>query len=1040
MSVTAKALTRRLLLKTTAAGGALAAFVGGFSETGRKLVKGAWAGETPADPISGNAPKPEFRVDPVTGALEPTPGQIVANVACLGCTTLCGVRVRVDTERNRVLRVAGNPYSPLSTDPFLPYGTPIAESFKSLSRLEEKGLQGRSTACGRGNAALEMLTSPFRVTAPMKRVGPRGSGRWEPIAFDTLVAEICEGGNLFGEGAVEGLRALRDLKTPIDPAAPELGPKVNQVALLSSVNDGREPFMRRFFNQALGTINVVGHGSYCGGAYRSGSGAVFGNAKTMPHAKPDLQNAEFVLFIGTAPSNAGNPFKRQAMLLAKGRTDGVLNYVVVDPVLTNADNRAAAGRADWIPIRPGTDGALVMGLMRWMFENDRIDSRYLSQPNGKAAEAAGEAGWCNATHLVIAQAGHPREGRLLRASDLGWVTLDETKRYGDTDSFVVLDTAGTLVAHDAATGPATLFHDGPVATPAGDLAVKTGLTLLRAEAMRRELSGYADICGVPADVIAGLAREFTSHGKKAAANAHGGMMAGNGFYNAFGVVTLNTLIGNLNWKGGTILGGGRFPDEQDGPRYKLASFPGQVKPSGIPVSRPVPYEKSSEFKRNKEAGKPYPAKAPWYPNAPQLTTEYLTSGVVDGYPYPLKALFLWNANPLYGIPGVRAAAEATLRDPKALPLIVAIDPFVNETTAFADYIIPDSVLYETWGWAAPWGGVPTKTTTARWPVVDPRTEALPDGRHVQMETTLIALAKRLGLPGFGADAIEDMEGNRLPLERPEDWYLRGGANIAWLGKQPVPDASDEDIRLSGVERLRPALAATLKPEEWRKVAFVLARGGRYQNQAEGFEGDKAAHRFKGGLLVYNENVGTARSSVTGKRWPGVAAWMEPAFADGTPVRRVHTIENWPFQLVSSKSVLVSAYTIAAGRLRHLHPDNPVGVNVEDARRFGIETGDRIRIATPGGAELATAIVRHGVMPGVLAVEHGFGHREYGARPHVIGGRSQPATPEIGAGINLNDLGIADPTRAGRSVWLDPIAGTSVRQGIPAKLERVAAAA
>lgn len=928
----------------------------------------------------------------------------------------------------------------MSTDPFLPYGTPIKDSFKSLSRLDEKGLQGRSTACGRGNAALEMLTSPFRITTPMKRVGPRGSGRWEPIDFETMVAEIAEGGDLFGEGHVDGLRTLRDIQTPIDPAAPELGPKVNQVALLSSVNDGREPLVRRFFNQALGTINFVGHGSYCGGAYRSGSGAVFGDAKKMPHAKPDLQNAEFVLFIGTAPSNAGNPFKRQAMLLAKGRTDGVLNYVVVDPVLTNADNRATGARSNWIPIRPGTDGALVMGLMRWMFENARIDATYLSQPNGEAAEAAGEAGWCNATHLVITQEGHPREGRLLRASDMEWATLDEDERYGDSDAFVVIDpSSGEPVAHDGLMVPASLFHDGSLATPTGDIRVKTGLTLLREEAMRLDLRGYADVCGVPADVIAGLAQEFTSHGKKAAANTHGGMMAGNGFYNAFGVVTLNTLIGNLNWKGGAIFGGGRFPDEQDGPRYKLASFPGQVKPSGIAISRPVPYEKSSEFKAKKEAGKPYPAQAPWYPNAPQLTTEYLTSGVVDGYPYSLKALFLWNSNPIYGIPGVRAAVEARLKDPKALPLIVAIDPFINESSAFADYIVPDTVLYETWGWAAPWGGVPTKMTTARWPVVDSRTARLPDGQHVQMESFLIGLAKRLDLPGFGPGAIEDMDGNTFPLDRPEDWYLRGGANIAWLGKQPVPDASDEDIRWSGVERVLPSLKTTLKEEEWRKVAFILARGGRYQNQAEGFEGDMATHRFKDGLLVYSEAVGASKSSITGKRWKGTATWMEPVFADGTPVRGVHTPESWPFQLISSKSVLVSAYTIAASRLRHLHPKNPVGINVEDARRLGIQTGDVIRIATPGGAEQATAIVRHGVMPGVLAVEHGFGHKEYGARAHVIGGRSQPEVPEIGAGINLNDLGLADPTRQGASVWVDPIAGTAVRQGIPAQLERVAAA-
>ena len=1028
-------ITRRTLLTSTAAGAGAVAFAAGFSETGLKLAKGAWAGDRPRDRISGDAPEPEVRVDPVTGAIEPTPGQVVANTACIGCTTLCGVRVRVDRATNTVLRVAGNPYSPLSTDPFLPYGTPVKDSLKALSRWQEKGLQGRSTACGRGNAALEMLTSPFRITSPMKRVGPRGSGRWQPISFDTLVKEVCEGGDLFGEGPVEGLRALRDLKTPIDPQAPELGPKVNQVGLLSSVNDGREMFVRRFLQQSYGSINMVGHGAHCGGAYRSGSGAAFGDLKAMPHAKPDFQNAEFIVFIGTAPSNAGNPFKRQAALLAKARTDGALKYVVVDPVLTNADNRAAGDRSNWIPILPGTDGALIMGMMRWMFENGRIDTKYLAQPNAKAAEAAGETGWCNATHLVVVQKGHPREGRMLRASDLGWITLDEKERYGDKDAFVVIDAEGKPVAHDAPTAPAALFHDGAV----DGIAVKTSLALLREESQRLSLAEYAQACGVPADVIAGLARELTSHGKKAAVNAHGGMMAGNGFYNAFGAVTLNTLLGNLNWKGGTLFGGGRFPDEQDGPRYKLASFPGQVKPSGIPISRPQPYERSSEFKRNKEAGKPYPAKAPWFPAAPQLSTEWMTSGLVDGYPYPLKALFLWNANPVYGIPGLRAALGDALKDTRRLPLFVAIDPFLNETSAFADYVVPDTVLYETWGWASPWAGVATKASTARWPVVAPRTETLADGQPVQLESFLIACAKRLGLPGFGPDAIQDMEGKAYPLDTAEDWYLRGGANIAWLGKQPVPDASDEDISWSGVDRVLPALKATLKPEEWRKVAFILARGGRYQNQGEGFEGDKATHKFTKMLHVYNEGVGAVKSSITGKRFAGTAAWTPPVFADGTPVRSVHTADAWPFQLISAKSVLVSAYTIAASRLRHLHPDNPVGINADDARRLGIRTGDAIRIATPGGSATGTAIVRHGVMPGVLAVEHGFGHTELGARAHVIGGRSQPAEPEIAAGFNLNDLGLRDPTRAGTSVWVDPVSGTSVRQGIPATVERVAVA-
>ncbi|MCL5060640.1 MAG: tetrathionate reductase subunit TtrA, partial [Candidatus Thermoplasmatota archaeon] len=103
--------------------------------------------------------------------------------------------------------------------------------------------------------------------------------------------------------------------------------------------------------------------------------------------------------------------------------------------------------------------------------------------------------------------------------------------------------------------------------------------------------------------------------------------------------------------------------------------------------------------------------------------------------------------------------------------------------------------------------------------------------------------------------------------------------------------------------------------------------------------------------------------------------------------------------------------------------------------FGLESGDAAVIRTPGGSVRGRVIVHAGVMPGVLAVEHGFGHRELGARAHRIGKARQPEVPAIGAGINLNDLGLADPTRQGKSVWVDAVSGTSVRNGLPAAVAR-----
>lgn len=96
-----------------------------------------------------------------------------------------------------------------------------------------------------------------------------------------------------------------------------------------------------------------------------------------------------------------------------------------------------------------------------------------------------------------------------------------------------------------------------------------------------------------------------------------------------------------------------------------------------------------------------------------------------------------------------------------------------------------------------------------------------------MESFCIAVARRLELPGFGDRAITDAEGNSYPLNRAEDYYLRMAANIAFMGKTPVAEAVQEDLALTGVERILPLMAQTLKSDEVSRVAFIYSRGGRF---------------------------------------------------------------------------------------------------------------------------------------------------------------------------------------------------------------------
>ncbi|NLC61680.1 MAG: tetrathionate reductase subunit TtrA [Gammaproteobacteria bacterium] len=1032
---------RRFLLRGGAIAGGLGAFAAGYSGTIGRGLQGlatGSSGEVPKSALRGNSLTPEFRIDPVTGALDTHPGQVVSPSSCLGCWTQCGVRIRVDVERNEIIRIAGNPYHPLATTRPAPMETPVREVYSMLGG--DNGLEGRATSCARGSAMLEHQKAPHRVLAPLKRVGPRGSGQWQTISMEQLVREVCEGGDLFGEGHVDGLAAIRDVETPIDPDNPEYGPRSNQLLVTDSANEGRTPLVNRFARQAFGTVNVGNHGSYCGQSYRVGTAAALGDLAGMPHGKPDWENSRFGLFIGTSPAQSGNPFQRMGRELAEARSrpDNPYRYVVVSPMLPTSSNHASGDNSRWLAVKPATDLALVMGMIQWIIDNRRYDERFLSQPGPAAMEAAGEAAWSNATHLMVNDPEHPRYGEFLRAADVGiQVPAD-----ADGDVFVVQLADGSLAPHTVA-GPAELLVEREVELPGADgapvaVAVCSAFAKLRDESHRMTLAGYSELCGVPVAEIEELAREFTSHGKRAVANSHGGTMNGSGFYTAFAIAMLNNLVGNLNVKGGWVMDAGPFGPFGPGPRYNFAQFKGQVKASGVPLSRNrFPYERTSEFKRKQEAGQsPYPARAPWYPAVGAITSEMLASGLA-GYPYRLKAWINHMSNPVYAMCGFENALVDSLKDPRKLPLFISVDPFINETSALADYIVPDTVTYESWGIGAPWADVIAKSSTVRWPAVEPATATTADGRPISFETFIFALARELGLPGFGKDAMSSRDGEPLDLEGPEDFYLRAVCNIAYQAGAPVPEASDDDIAITGLDRWMPEVEKRVKPEEVRRVAMVMSRGGRFDRVEDAWEGDKLKNRPATPVSVWNEGLSKMRHSLTGERFSGCPTWYPTRLADGTPMREMFGEQEWPFTMTSYKSNLMSSMSIAASRLRQVHPHNPISINREDAGRLGISNGDRIELTTPGGSLQGVALVRSGIARGAVAIEHGYGHRQLGTVSHLVDGKPTPSNPQHGQGVNLNNLGFADPTRPDAdNVWIDWVSGAVVRQGLPVHVRKL----
>lgn len=1030
---------RRLLLSGGIAAGGIGAFAAGYAKTGYDAAKGLMkgtAGAPTADRLRGNALRPELSIDAETGELVVAEGHVVSPSACFGCWTLCGVRLRVDQENDRVVRIAGNPYHPLATTNPAAIGESVREVYTRLGK--DARLEGRATACARGAAMFENLDAKHRVLQPMKRVGKRGEGKWETISFEQLIEEIVEGGDLFGEGHVDGFRAVYDHETLIDPDNPEYGPVANQLLMTQASNEGRQPLLQRFIGQGFGTVNFANHGAYCGQTYRVGTTAAFNDFPGMVHGKPDWKDCRFGLFIGTAPSQAGNPFQRMGRQMAEARTseDG-FEYAVVTPILPASSSMSSGSRSQWIPINPSTDLAFVMGLIRWIIENERYDADYLAQPSFAAMEKTGEPSWSNATHLVIADEDHPRFGSFLTAEDLGL----EAESEDDAPIHVVENKAGELIAH-LTDQPAALFVTRKVEIDGAPVTVKTSLTLLQDHANRMTLEEYAEICGIPAETIADIAERFTAHGKRAAANSHGGTMGGNGFYAAYAINMLNLLVGNIGARGGVVVAEGNFGPFGKGPRYNFADFEGKRAPKGVALSRhrSLRYEDSSEFARKQEAGEsPYPAKGPWYPAAGPISSE-LIAAAATGYPYKAKIWLNHMANPHYAITGFQNALDELLRDPKSIPLIISVDPFINETSAIADYIVPDTITYESWGHSAPWADVVQKSSTLRWPAITPRVGTDKNGNTIDIENLLISIALELGLPGFGEGAMSDADGNPLDLFTKEDFFLRAYANVAWAGGDVVPDATDDDMALTGVTRHQQLLQDKLKPEEWRKVAFVMTRGGRFADEADSWQGDRQKKVYEPPLAIWNAALAGMRHSMTGERFNGCPTWYPPRLADGTDMREVFAEGDWPFSVFSFKSNLMSSISINVQRLRQVHPQNPVVINRQDAEALGIANGDTIVIESPGGQVEGIALLRDGIMRGSIGIEHGYGHWELGARAHQVDGEDTPVDEGARAGVNQNLLGFADPTRPeARNVWIDWVSGAVVRQGLPARLSKRTAA-
>ncbi len=921
--------------------------------------------------------------------------QVVHSV-CLACNARCGIRSVV--RDGRLESCSGNPYHPYNQQGrVVPYDTPVQQTL---------GLA--SPVCAKAHDSINYVYNPYRLLRPLKRSGPRGSGRFEPIGWDRLITELTEGGNLFAHlGEDRDVPGIRDLDSdaPLDPSAPELGPVRNGFVFISGrMQTGRKEFIDRFVKHSLGSINRIGHTDICGLGFRMGNLAL--TEKKAVELKADPWGAEYILVFGANIYEALQPgVNTYGAAIARRSARGEVRFVVIDP----RAQHAAVHADDWLPVRPGTDGALAMAMIRRMIEKRSCNTAYLAAPNNAAAAALGHGCYCNATHLVIDDPAHGNNLRFLRMRDLR--PADATE---DDDRYVVLNENGAPVPFDTV-NRALLDRETTVSDGSGNrIRVKTAFRMMKEGVMAHSMDEYARLCGIDRAKIEQVADTFAAHSTRAAVcQYHGAGNYANGTYAAYAVAMLNCLVGSVGVRGGYLNSGGGAASPMRG-LYDLKDFPGRRVPRGVRISREkARYEKSSEFARKKAAtGSGYPAGRPWFAfTKGGLSVESL-AGIDARYPYPCRILFTYFYNPLYSTPG-GSRFRRTLEDTARVPLHVSIDTCINESNLYADYIVPDITFAEGhYGWLTPHAPA-LRFTAVRTPAIEPLTPATEDGRPYCLETLLIDLAVRAGLPGFGDRAIAGADGARYPLRRAEDFYLRGFANIAH--NAGLPEASDREAefvhRNYPVARFRDRLSES----QWRRTCYLLCRGGVFHPYEEMFAGNRFRHGVPR-VVLYNEELAACRNSLTGERFSGTLAWSPPA--DSAGVALAERDREYPLTLVSHKmNVHTQSRSTSYRHAMELFPENYVVLHEEDARALGVADGDRVRLVSrsnPGGI---SGRVRTGrlIRPGCVAVSIHYGHTQHGASRLAVqdaeqvflGGRRVTdenglvPDPKLGAGLNPN---------------------------------------
>ncbi|MEP2782197.1 MAG: molybdopterin oxidoreductase family protein [Pseudoruegeria sp.] len=612
--------------------------------------------------------------------LSPKVSDEIRKTTCYMCACRCGINVHMKS--GKVAYIEGNRDHPVN----------------------------KGVLCAKGSSGIMQVNAPSRLRAPLKRVGPRGSGAFEEISWN------------------EALEMATGILEPIRKDAPE------KLAFFTG-RDQSQSFTS-FWAQGFGTPNYAAHGGFCSVNMAAGGIYTMGGA-FWEFGQPDWDRAKLFMLFGVAEDHDSNPIK---MGLGKLKKRGA-KVIGVNPIRSGYNAIAD----EWVGITPGTDGLFILALVHCLMKAGKIDLEYLTW-------------FTDAPCLVNCDPNSDEFGLILRDEEgraLVWDRIERRPRCFDKPD-VCPDLGGTWVnegvSHKSVFQLMIERYLGEEYAPEA-VAERCGVSAGRIRKIASELArvAFEEAFEIDQEWTDFRGKKHkTMKGRPVAMHAMRGISAhANGFQTCRALHTLQIILGTVEAPGGF-----RFKPPYPKP-VEAHPVPHCKVTPGQPLDGPhLGFVRGPEHLALKEDGTPARIDKAFTWENPMSShglMHMVISNAHAGDPYKIDTLFMYMANMSWNSSMNTKGVMEMLTDKDengdyVIPNIIYSDAYSSEMVAYADLILPDTTYLERHDCISlldrPICEADGAADAIRWPVIEP-------DRDVRgFQSVLCDLGARLNLPGF----------------------------------------------------------------------------------------------------------------------------------------------------------------------------------------------------------------------------------------------------------------------------------------------------